>query len=94
LAWRAGPGPAAQAPAGPPRALYVRDYERVSPQLGGAVGDPAERRLDHQNLVMRVHHSVGERGPASTLARLVLACAESSYVTGVDIVVDGGMKVW
>ena len=36
---------------------------------------------------------LGRPEEVATVA-LFLACEESSYVTGVDIVVDGGMKVW
>ena len=36
---------------------------------------------------------LGRPEEVATVA-LFLASEESSYVTGVDIVVDGGMKVW
>ena len=39
---------------------------------------------------------LGRLGKPAEVARvaLFLACGDSSYVTGVDIVVDVGMKVW
>jgi len=45
---------------------------------------------------MRDRTPLGRLGEPEDVANvaLFLACAESSYVTGVGIVVNGGMKVW
>ncbi len=68
----------------------------ISPGL--IVSNATSGQLEDQEWAseMRGRTLLGRFGQPEEVANvaLFLACAESSYLTGIDIVVDGGMKVW
>jgi NAD(P)-dependent dehydrogenase (short-subunit alcohol dehydrogenase family) len=68
----------------------------ISPGLIVSNATRGELEDDGFGAQMRDRTLLGRLGQPQDVANvaLFLACDESAYLTGVDIVVDGGMKVW
>jgi NAD(P)-dependent dehydrogenase (short-subunit alcohol dehydrogenase family) len=68
----------------------------VSPGFIETNSTRGELEDDEFGRAMRERTLLGRFGQPEDIANaaLYLACDESSYVTGIDLIVDGGMKVW
>jgi|SRR5450432_1425129 len=67
---------------------YFNWLEDISDEEGDRNG------RDQVDLIFTLTRAAWPHLKTSRGVALLLACEESSYVTGIDLVVDGGMKVW